>query len=211
MDMDSDNRFDNELSEEDVARATEVTVPAPDATPLPDIQAVGERQDAAERESTDADSTDNQAAGLRQPVPYVSQQEFPSAALMDDGKRRVSLGRVAGVSAAVGVAGVSVASVLAKEDASLSRAATPDDEKSADEIAANVGVGDDVERIQVPAEPHVTITYEDITAADAAQHYNPSGAAVACNSDYASADYAGCADTDADLSNDFGDIYDTLG
>lgn len=210
MDMESDNRFNNELTEEDVARATEVMVPAPDATPLPDIQAVGERQDAAERESTDADSTDNQAAGLRQPVPYVSQQEFPSAALVDDGGRRVSLGRAVGVSAAVGVAGVSVASVLSKEDASLSRAATPDDEKSADEIASNVGIGDDVERVQVPAEPHVTVTYEDMTAADAAQHYNPSGAAGACNSEYVSTDYAGCADTDADLSEDFGNIYDTL-
>lgn len=152
MGMYSDNRFDNELSEdgnglsedsnglseEEMARATEVIVPAPDATPTPGNQAPG-NQEAAD----------------------VSQEDFPSAALLPDAGQRMSLGRAMGVSAAVGVAGVCVASVLTKEDASLSRAATPDNEKSADDIAANAGAGDDTERIEVPAAPHVTISYED--------------------------------------------------
>ena len=152
MGMYSDNRFDNELSEdgnglsedsnglseEEMARATEVIVPAPDATPTPGNQAPG-NQEAAD----------------------VSQEDFPSAALLPDAGQRMSLGRAMGVSAAVGVAGVCVASVLTKEDASLSRAATPDNEKSADDIAANAGAGDDTERVEVPAAPHVTISYED--------------------------------------------------
>lgn len=159
MGMYSDNRFDNELtedgnglsedsnrlsedgnglSEEEMARATEVIVPAPDATPTPGNQALG-NQEAAD----------------------VSQEDFPSAALLPDAGQRMSLGRAIGVSAAVGVAGVCVASVLTKEDASLSRAATPDNEKSADDIAANAGAGDDTERVEVPAAPHVTISYED--------------------------------------------------
>ena len=159
MGMYSDNRFDNGLteddnglsedgnglsedgnglSEEEMARATEVIVPAPDATPTPGNQASG-----------------NQAAA------DVSQEDFPSAALLPDAGQRMSLGRAMGVSAAVGVAGVCVASVLTKEDASLSRAATPDNEKSADDIAANAGAGDDTERVEVPAAPHVTISYED--------------------------------------------------
>lgn len=152
MGMYSDNRFDNELSEdgnglsedgnglseEEMARATEVIVPAPDATPTPGNQAPG-NQEAAD----------------------VSQEDFPSAALLPDAGQRMSLGRAIGVSAAVGVAGVCVASVLTKEDASLSRAATPDNEKSADDIAANAGAGDDTERVEVPAAPHVTISYED--------------------------------------------------
>lgn len=152
MGMYSDNRFDNELSEdgnrlsedsnglseEEMARATEVIVPAPDATPTPGNQALG-NQEAAD----------------------VSQEDFPSAALLPDAGQRMSLGRAMGVSAAVGVAGVCVASVLTKEDASLSRAATPDNEKSADDIAANAGAGDDTERVEVPAAPHVTISYED--------------------------------------------------
>lgn len=159
MGMYSDNRFDNELSEdgnglsedsngltedgnglseEEMARATEVIVPSPDATPTPGNQAPG-NQEAAD----------------------VSQEDFPSAALLPDAGQRMSLGRAMGVSAAVGVAGVCVASVLTKEDASLSRAATPDNEKSADDIAANAGVGDDTERVEVPAAPHVTISYED--------------------------------------------------
>lgn len=152
MGMYSDNRFDNELSEdgnglsedgnglseEEMARATEVIVPAPDATPTPGNQAPG-----------------NQAAA------DVSQEDFPSAALLPDAGQRMSLGRAMGVSAAVGVAGVCVASVLTKEDASLSRAATPENEKSADDIAANAGAGDDTERVEVPAAPHVTISYED--------------------------------------------------
>lgn len=151
MGMYSDNRFDNELSEdgnglsedsnglseEEMARATEVIVPAPDATPTPGNQAPG-NQEAAD----------------------VSQEDFPSAALLPDAGQRMSLGRAMGVSAAVGVAGV-CASVLTKEDASLSRAATPDNEKSADDIAANAGAGDDTERVEVPAAPHVTISYED--------------------------------------------------
>lgn len=167
MCMYSDNRFDNELtedgnelsedgnrltedgngfsedsnglSEEEMARATEVIVPAPDATPTPGNQAPG-NQEAAD----------------------VSQEDFPSAALLPDAGQRMSLGRAMGVSAAVGVAGVCVASVLTKEDASLSRAATPDNEKSADDIAANAGAGDDTERVEVPAAPHVTISYEDM-------------------------------------------------
>lgn len=164
MGMYSDNRFDNELSEdgnelsedgnglsedgiglseEEMARATEVIVPAPDATPIPGNQASG-----------------NQAAG-NQEAADVSQEDFPSAALLPDAGQRMSLGRAMGVSAAVGVAGVCVASVLTKEDASLSRAATPDKEKSADDIAANAGTGDDTERVEVPAAPHVTISYED--------------------------------------------------
>ena len=150
MGMYSDNRFDNELSEdsnglseEEMARATEVIVPAPDATPTPGNQAPG-----------------NQAPG-NQEAADVSQEDFPSAALLPDAGQRMSLGRAMGVSAAVGVAGVCVASVLTKEDASLSRAATPDNEKSADDIAANAGVGDDTERVEVPAAPHVTISYED--------------------------------------------------
>lgn len=164
MGMYSDNRFDNELtedgnglsedgnrlsengnglSEEEMARATEVIVPAPDATPTPGNQASG-----------------NQAPG-NQEAADVSQEDFPSAALLPDAGQRMSLGRAMGVSAAVGVAGVCVASVLTKEDASLSRAATPDNEKSADDIAANAGVGDDTERVEVPAAPHVTISYED--------------------------------------------------
>lgn len=152
MGMYSDNRFYNELSEdgnglsedsnglseEEMARATEVIVPAPDATPTPGNQASG-----------------NQASA------DVSQEDFPSAALLPDAGQRMSLGRAMGVSAAVGVAGVCVASVLTKEDASLSRAATPDNEKSADDIAANAGAGDDTERVEVPAAPHVTISYED--------------------------------------------------
>ena len=152
MGMYSDNRFDNELSEdgnglsedsnglseEEMARATEVIVPAPDATPTPGNQAPG-NQEAAD----------------------VSQEDFPSAALLPDAGQRMSLGRAMGASAAVGVAGVCVASVLTKEDASLSRAATPDNEKSADDIAANAGAGDDTERVEVPAAPHVTISYED--------------------------------------------------
>lgn len=150
MDMYSDNRFDNELSEdgkglseEEMARATEVIVPAPDATPTPGNQAPG-----------------NQAPG-NQEAADVSQEDFPSAALLPDAGQRMSLGRAMGVSAAVGVAGVCVASVLSKEDASLSRAATPENEKSADDIAANAGAGDDTERVEVPAAPHVTISYED--------------------------------------------------
>lgn len=150
MGMYSDNLFDNELSEdgnglseEEMARATEVIVPAPDATPTPGNQASG-----------------NQASG-NQEAADVSQEDFPSAALLPDAGQRMSLGRAMGVSAAVGVAGVCVASVLTKEDASLSRAATPDNEKSADDIAANAGAGDDTERVEVPAAPHVTISYED--------------------------------------------------
>ena len=150
MGMYSDNRFDNELSEdgnglseEEMARATEVIVPAPDATPTPGNQASG-----------------NQTPG-NQEAADVSQEDFPSAALLPDAGQRMSLGRAMGVSAAVGVAGVCVASVLTKEDASLSRAATPDNEKSADDIAANAGAGDDTERVEVPAAPHVTISYED--------------------------------------------------
>ena len=157
MGMYSDNRFDNELSEdgnrlsedsnglseEEMARATEVIVPAPDATPTPGNQAPG-----------------NQAPG-NQEAADVSQEDFPSAALLPDAGQRMSLGRAMGVSAAVGVAGVCVASVLTKEDASLSRAATPENEKSADDIAANAGAGDDTERVEVPAAPHVTISYED--------------------------------------------------
>lgn len=150
MGMYSDNLFDNELSEdgnglseEEMARATEVIVPAPDATPTPGNQASG-----------------NQAPGNQEAVD-VSQEDFPSAALLPDAGQRMSLGRAMGVSAAVGVAGVCVASVLTKEDASLSRAATPDNEKSADDIAANAGAGDDTERVEVPAAPHVTISYED--------------------------------------------------
>lgn len=164
MGMYSDNRFDNGLSEdgnglsedgnglsedgnglseEEMARATEVIVPAPDATPTPGNQASG-----------------NQASG-NQEAADVSQEDFPSAALLPDAGQRMSLGRAMGVSAAVGVAGVCVASVLTKEDASLSRAATPDNEKSADDIAANAGAGDDTERVEVPAAPHVTISYED--------------------------------------------------
>ena len=164
MGMYSDNRFNNELSEdgnrltedgnglsedgnglseEEMARATEVIVPAPDATPTPGNQASG-----------------NQASG-NQEAADVSQEDFPSAALLPDAGQRMSLGRAMGVSAAVGVAGVCVASVLTKEDASLSRAATPDNEKSADDIAANAGAGDDTERVEVPAAPHVTISYED--------------------------------------------------
>lgn len=150
MGMYSDNRFDNELSEdgnglteEEMARATEVIVPAPDATPTPGNQAPG-----------------NQAPG-NQAAADVSQEDFPSAALLPDAGQRMSLGRAMGVSAAVGVAGVCVASVLTKEDASLSRAATPENEKSADDIAANAGAGDDTERVEVPAAPHVTISYED--------------------------------------------------
>lgn len=162
MGMYSDNRFDNELSEdgnglsengnglseEEMARATEVIVPAPDATPTPGNQASGNQE------------AGNQEAGNQEAVD-VSQEDFPSAALLPDAGQRMSLGRAMGVSAAVGVAGVCVASVLTKEDASLSRAATPDNEKSADDIAANAGVGDDTERVEVPAAPHVTISYED--------------------------------------------------
>lgn len=169
MGMYSDNRFDNELSEdgnrltedsnrlsedsnglseEEMARATEVIVPAPDATPTPGNQASGNQ------------ASGNQAPG-NQEAADVSQEDFPSAALLPDAGQRMSLGHAIGVSAAVGVAGVCVASVLTKEDASLSRAATPDNEKSADDIAANAGAGDDTERVEVPAAPHVTISYED--------------------------------------------------
>lgn len=169
MGMYSDNRFDNELSEdgnglsedgnglsedgnglteEEMARATEVIVPAPDATPTPGNQAPGNQ------------APGNQAPG-NQAAADVSQEDFPSAALLPDAGQRMSLGRAMGVSAAVGVAGVCVASVLTKEDASLSRAATPENEKSADDIAANAGAGDDTERVEVPAAPHVTISYED--------------------------------------------------
>lgn len=169
MGMYSDNRFDNELSEdgnrltedgnglsedgnglseEEMARATEVIVPAPDATPTPGNQAPGNQ------------ASGNQAPG-NQEAADVSQEDFPSAALLPDAGQRMSLGRAMGVSAAVGVAGVCVASVLTKEDASLSRAATPDNEKSADDIAANAGAGDDTERVEVPAAPHVAISYED--------------------------------------------------
>lgn len=138
----------NGLSEEEMARATEVIIPAPDATPTPGNQAPGNQ------------APGNQASG-NQEAADVSQEDFPSAALLPDAGQRMSLGRAMGVSAAVGVAGVCVASVLTKEDASLSRAATPDNEKSADDIAANAGAGDDTERVEVPAAPHVTISYED--------------------------------------------------
>ena len=169
MGMYSDNRFYNELtedgnglsedgngltedgnglSEEEMARATEVIVPAPDATPTPGNQAPG-NQEAGNQEAGNQEAAD------------VSQEDFPSAALLPDAGQRMSLGRAMGVSAAGGVAGVCVASVLTKEDASLSRAATPDNEKSADDIAANAGAGDDTERVEVPAAPHVTISYED--------------------------------------------------
>ena len=169
MGMYSDNRFDNELSEdgnglsedsnglsedgnglseEEMAWATEVIVPAPDATPTPGNQASGNQ------------APGNQAPGNQESAD-VSQEDFPSAALLPDAGQRMSLGRAMGVSAAVGVAGVCVASVLTKEDASLSHAATPDNEKSADDIAANAGAGDDTERVEVPAAPHVTISYED--------------------------------------------------
>lgn len=160
MGMYSDNRFDNELSEdgnglseEEMARATEVIVPAPDATPTPGNQASG-------NQASGNQASGNQAPG-NQEAADVSQEDFPSAALLPDAGQRMSLGRAMGVSAAVGVAGVCVASVLTKEDASLSRAATPDNEKSADDIAANAGAGDDTERVEVPAAPHVTISYED--------------------------------------------------
>lgn len=179
MGMYSDNRFDNELSEdgnglsedgnrlsedgnglseEEMARATEVIVPAPDATPTPGNQASGNQapgnQEAGNQEAGNQEAGNQEAAD-------VSQEDFPSAALLPDAGQRMSLGRAMGVSAAVGVAGVCVASVLTKEDASLSRAATPDNEKSADDIAANAGAGDDTERVEVPAAPHVTISYED--------------------------------------------------
>lgn len=161
MGMYSDNRFDNELSEdgnglseEEMARATEVIVPAPDATPTPCNQALG-------NQASGNQASGNQASG-NQEAADVSQEDFPSAALLPDAGQRMSLGRAMGVSAAVGVAGVCVASVLTKEDASLSRAATPDNEKSADDIAANAGAGDDTERVEVPAAPHVTISYEDM-------------------------------------------------
>ncbi len=160
MGMYSDNRFDNELSEdgnglteEEMARATEVIVPAPDATPTPGNQAPG-------NQASGNQAPGNQAPG-NQAAADVSQEDFPSAALLPDAGQRMSLGRAMGVSAAVGVAGVCVASVLTKEDASLSRAATPENEKSADDIAANAGAGDDTERVEVPAAPHVTISYED--------------------------------------------------
>lgn len=162
MGMYSDNRFDNELSEdgkglsedgnglseEEMARATEVIVPTPDATPTPGNQTPGNQ------------APGNQASG-NQAAAEVSQEDFPSAALLPDAGQRMSLGRAMGVSAAVGVAGVCVASVLTKEDASLSRAATPENEKSTDDIAANAGAGDDTERVEGPAAPHVTISYED--------------------------------------------------
>lgn len=172
MGMYSDNRFNNELSEdgngltedgnglseEEMARATEVIVPAPDATPTPGNQASGNQapgnQEAGNQEAGNQEAGNQEAAD-------VSQEDFPSAALLPDAGQRMSLGRAMGVSAAVGVAGVCVASVLTKEDASLSRAATPDNEKSADDIAANAGAGDDTERVEVPAAPHVTISYED--------------------------------------------------
>lgn len=174
MGMYSDNRFDNELSEdgnglsedgkglsedgkglteEEMARATEVIVPAPDATPTPGNQAPG-------NQASGNQAPGNQAPG-NQAAADVSQEDFPSAALLPEAGQRMSLGRAMGVSAAVGVAGVCVASVLTKEDASLSRAATPENEKSADDIAANAGAGDDTERVEVPAAPHVTISYED--------------------------------------------------
>lgn len=167
MGMYSDNRFDNELSEdgnglsedgnglseEEMARATEVIVPAPDATPTPGNQAHGNQAPGNQ-------APGNQAPG-NQVAADVSQEDFPSAALLPEAGQRMSLGRAMGVSAAVGVAGVCVASVLTKEDASLSRAATPENEKSADDIAANAGAGDDTERVEVPAAPHVTISYED--------------------------------------------------
>lgn len=174
MGMYSDNRFDNELSEdgnelsedgnelsedgnglseEEMARATEVIVPAPDATPTPGNQAPG-------NQASGNQASGNQALG-NQVAADVSQEDFPSAALLPDAGQRMSLGRAMGVSAAVGVAGVCVVSVLTKEDASLSRAATPENEKSADDIAANAGAGDDTERVEVPAAPHVTISYED--------------------------------------------------
>lgn len=170
MGMYSDNRFDNELSEdgnglseEEMARATEVIVPAPDATPTPGNQAPGNQ--ASSNQASGNQASGNQAPGNQAPgnqeAADVSQEDFPSAALLPDAGQRMSLGRAMGVSAAVGVAGVCVASVLSKEDASLSRAATPENEKSADDIAANAGAGDDTERVEVPAAPHVTISYED--------------------------------------------------
>lgn len=198
------------LTEEDMARATEVVVPAPDAVSMAADLSITE---AAASTPAAAAMPDIQAEATRQPVPYVSQQEFPSAALMSDAGRRVSPGRVAAVSATAGVAGVCVASVLTKEDASLSRAATPDDEKSADEIASNVGVGDDVERVEVPIQPHVTVTCEDLTAAAGGTYTSAdaggytSGTAVSYGADYASVDPSGM----DDMSTGFDDTYDTLG
>ncbi len=218
--VEADSRFDDSLSEkdvslteEDMARATEVIVPAPAATATSGNQATDSQtpdnqltdNQTADNQATTNQATTNQAEAVRQPVPYVSQQEFASAALMPDARRRVSLGRAVGVSAAVGVAGVSVASILTKEDASLSRAATPDDEKSADEIASNIGVGDDMERVEVPAQPHVTVTYEDMTAA--AHSCGSGDAAVSYGADYASVDPSGM----DDMSTGFDDTYDSLG
>lgn len=191
MGMYSDNRFDNELSEdgnglsedsnglseEEMARATEVIVPAPDATPTPGNQASG-NQEAAD----------------------VSQEDFPSAALLPDAGQRMSLGRAMGVSAAVGVAGVCVASVLTKEDASLSRAATPDNEKSADDIAANAGAGDDTERVEVPAAPHVTISYEDTPMNSGMETCDAGDIA------YAGANHVGGAETPDPLFGGFGSL-----
>lgn len=196
MGMYSDNRFDNELSEdgnrltedsnglseEEMARATEVIVPAPDATPTPGNQASG-----------------NQASG-NQEAADVSQEDFPSAALLPDAGQRMSLGRAMGVSAAVGVAGVCVASVLTKEDASLSRAATPDNEKSADDIAANAGAGDDTERVEVPAAPHVTISYEDTPMNSGMETCDAGDIA------YAGANHVGGAETPDPLFGGFGSL-----
>lgn len=64
MGMYSDNRFDNELSEdgnglseEEMARATEVIVPAPDATPTPGNQASG-NQAPGNQEAADVSQED---------------------------------------------------------------------------------------------------------------------------------------------------------
>ena len=107
-------------------------------------------------------SEDELADVVEVEVPAPPEDAFPECAAAAAAPR-MPVSRAVGIGAAVGVSGLSLASVLAKEDATLSRAATPDQEKSAEEIALDIGVGDDVARVEVPGPVHTTITYEDAT------------------------------------------------
>lgn len=118
--------------------------------------------DTANRAIEEIFSEDELADVVEVVVPAPPDGAFPGDAAAVAAPR-MPVSHAVGVGAAVGVSGLALASVLAKEDATLSPAATPDQEKTAEEIALNIGVGDDVARVEVPEPVHTTITYEDAT------------------------------------------------
>lgn len=135
-----------------------------------------------------------QATPVTVPAPMedVFDDNVPSA------EPRASTGKAIGISAAVGVGGVCIASVAAKQDASLSAAATPDNEKSAEQIAANIGIGDDVERVVVPEPAHLTVTIE----------HSPSAHGVIVDDNAFAANFS--ADDDVSGIADFDNSCETL-